>query len=120
MNKKKFPSKTEKSEGFLKEKKQQEHVLRKRYKFCPITPTLTTGTKHGLPQKYCRFQDLNINESSQLLYFLRGTKPHKICSRLFLLLTLFANAHTHDPTGHPGEKNLYKYQQEHFSSNIRN
>ena len=54
----------------------------------PITPT------KGLLHYYRRFQDLSINESNQILYYIQETNWSKICLRLSLFLTEFHKAHT--------------------------
>ena len=56
---------------------------------------------------YIRFQDLNANETTQLLYYIHETQTPKLCLPFCLLLTVFHIARSHDLSGHPGRENTY-------------
>ena len=82
----------------LYELQQQDPVIRqlllwKRNKN-PPTPSLTIRANKGLLHYCRRFQNLSVNESNNLLYYIQKTKSPKICLLLSLLLVIFYNAHT--------------------------
>ena len=54
-----------------------------------------------------RFTHPSINETNNLLYYIRETQSSKICLPLSLLLTTFLSAHSHDLSGHPGREKTY-------------
>ena len=104
-----YTENTEITDALLYEAQQQDPVIRqlllwKKYKNFPTTPSLTIRANKGLLHYYRRFSHLSINETNNLLYYIRETQSLKICLPLSLLLTTFHNAHLHDLSGHPGRE----------------
>ena len=77
-------------------------LLWKRFKNYPSIPSLTIRSNKGLLQYYQRFQNISINETNYLLYYIQETTSRKICLPLSLILVIFHVAHSHDLSGHPG------------------
>ena len=107
-----YTSTTKITDTLLFEAQQQDPVIRqlllwKKYKNLPNTPTLTIRANKVLLHYYRRFTHLNINETNNLLYYIRETESPTICPPISLILTIFYTAHTHDLPGHPGREKTH-------------
>ena len=96
-----YAEQTETSDKLLYETQQQDPVLRqlllwKQYKNFLPTPSLTIRANKGLLHYYRRLNNLSINESNNLLYYIQETMSSKICLPLSLLLIIFHKAQSHN------------------------
>ena len=63
--------------------------------------------KKGLLHYNRRFQNLSINKTNHLLYYIIETTSPKLCLPLSLLLLIIHVAHSHDLSGHPGCEKMH-------------
>ena len=96
----------------LYEAQQQDPVLRqillwKLNKISPQTLSLTIRANIVLLHSYSCFQNLSINESNNLLYYIQETTSPKICLPLSLHLVISYKAHSHDLSGHTGREKTH-------------
>ena len=78
-----YSEQTELNDTFLYEAQQQDPVLRqlllwKRYKKHPCFPSLAICANKGLLHYCQRFQDLSINETNNLLYYIQETTSQNL------------------------------------------
>ena len=85
----------------------------KNIKITPV-PSLTIRANKNLLHYYQRFQDLSVNETNHLVYYIQETTSPKICLPLSLLLTVFYIAHSHDQSGHPSREKTYAKKTENY------
>ena len=83
----------ETSDTLLYEAQQHYPVIRqlllwKKYKNQPPVPSLTIRANKSFLHYYRRFQDLSVNETNQLLYYIQETTSPKMCLPLSLSLSL--------------------------------
>ena len=83
------------------------------------TTSLTIRANKGLLHYYRQFQNLSINKSNNLLYYIQETTSAKIGRALSPLPVIFYNAHTHDLSGHQGwEKTHATITENYYFPNI--
>ena len=63
--------------------------------------------KQRIATLYRCFQNLGINETNHLLYYIPETKSPKSLLPLSIFLVKFLVAHTHDLSGHPGREKTH-------------
>ena len=77
-----------------------------KYKNQPPTTSPNLRASKKLLPYYRRFQDLSINETNYLLYYIQETTSPKIRFSLSFL-TKFCSAHSHDLSGHPSREKIH-------------
>ena len=96
-----YTENTEITDALLYEAQQQDPVIQqlllwKKCKNFPNTPSLTIRANKGFLYYYRPSTHLSINETNNLLYYIRETQSPKLCLPLSLLLTTFHKPHSHD------------------------
>ena len=92
----------------------------KKYNNHTSTPSITIRENKGILYYCRRFQDLSINGTNNILYYIHKTLSPKIGVPLTLLLTVFRITHSHDLSGHPSRVKTYaKITENHYFPNFK-
>ena len=89
-------------------------LFRKRYKNYHSIPSKFILANKGLLHYYRRLQNLIINETNHLLYYIQETTSQKIFLPLSLLLVMVHVKHFHDLLGHIGREKTHATIKENY------